>query len=181
MEPLFHTDISKLYCVQEYSAMRDQYMRTGEGFLIVFAVNNATSFEEINAYREQIKRVKDADEVPMVLVGNKCDLPTRNIDMQQARDVARRTRRHQHNSNVAPVVPFNDWPLYFPLRISRNSLEIYFYLLTLYNVVCITCLSSFSSVFLVKTVYLCPKSHCSYKISSKILKKSDHNCFTRLL
>merc|ERR1719474_1319990 len=89
MEPLFHTDISKLYCVQEYSAMRDQYMRTGEGFLIVFAVNNATSFEEINAYREQIKRVKDADEVPMVLVGNKCDLPTRNIDMQQARDVAR--------------------------------------------------------------------------------------------
>lgn len=26
-------------------------MRTGEGFLIVFAVNNATSFEEINAYR----------------------------------------------------------------------------------------------------------------------------------
>ena len=26
---------------EEYSAMRDQYMRTGEGFLIVFAVNNA--------------------------------------------------------------------------------------------------------------------------------------------
>jgi len=74
---------------EEYSAMRDQYMRTGEGFLIVFAVNNATSFEEINAYREQIKRVKDADEVPMVLVGNKCDLPTRSIDMNQARDVAR--------------------------------------------------------------------------------------------
>lgn len=74
---------------EEYSAMKDQYMRTGEGFLIVFAVNNATSFEEINAYREQIKRVKDAEEVPMVLVGNKCDLPTRSIDMQQARDVAR--------------------------------------------------------------------------------------------
>ena len=46
--------------------MRDQYMRTGEGFLCVFAVNNVKSFEEINQYREQIKRVKDADEVPMV-------------------------------------------------------------------------------------------------------------------
>ena len=32
---------------EEYSAMRDQYMRTGEGFLIVFAVNNAKSFEDI--------------------------------------------------------------------------------------------------------------------------------------
>ena len=31
--------------------MRDAYMATGEGFLIVFAVNNATSFEEIHAYR----------------------------------------------------------------------------------------------------------------------------------
>ena len=49
-----------------FSAMRDQYMRTGEGFLLVFAVNNAKSFEDISMYREQIKRVKDADEVPMV-------------------------------------------------------------------------------------------------------------------
>lgn len=41
-------------------------MRTGEGFLLVFAVNNAKSFEDISTYREQIKRVKDADVVPMV-------------------------------------------------------------------------------------------------------------------
>ena len=52
---------------EEYSAMRDQYMRTGEGFLIVFAVNNAKSFEDITAYREQIKRVKDAEEVRVLL------------------------------------------------------------------------------------------------------------------
>ena len=53
---------------EEYSAMRDQYMRTGEGFLLVFAVNNAKSFEDISAYREQIKRVKDAEEVRKVVV-----------------------------------------------------------------------------------------------------------------
>jgi len=68
---------------------RDQYMRTGEGFLLVFAVNNAKSFDDISSYREQIKRVKDAEEVPMVLVGNKCDLPTRNVDMNNAREQAR--------------------------------------------------------------------------------------------
>lgn len=65
---------------EEYSAMRDQYMRTGEGFLLVFAVNNAESFEDIAMYREQIRRVKDADDVPMVLVGNKCDLQARSVD-----------------------------------------------------------------------------------------------------
>lgn len=39
-----------------YSAMRDQYMRTGEGFLCVFAVNNTKSFEDINQYREQVSK-----------------------------------------------------------------------------------------------------------------------------
>ncbi|KAM3958357.1 ras-like protein 1 isoform 2-T2 [Aphomia sociella] len=68
---------------EEYSAMRDQYMRTGEGFLLVFAVNSAKSFEDIGSYREQIKRVKDAEEVPMVLVGNKCDLQAWAVDMTQ--------------------------------------------------------------------------------------------------
>ncbi|KAF9424527.1 hypothetical protein HW555_000338 [Spodoptera exigua] len=73
---------------EEYSAMRDQYMRTGEGFLLVFAVNSAKSFEDIGSYREQIKRVKDAEEVPMVLVGNKCDLQAWAVDMAQAREVS---------------------------------------------------------------------------------------------
>lgn len=73
---------------EEYSAMRDQYMRTGEGFLCVFAVNNNKSFEDVNQYREQIKRVKDADEVPMVLVGNKVDLQSRTVDSKQGQLLA---------------------------------------------------------------------------------------------
>ena len=74
---------------EEYSAMRDQYMRTGEGFLLVFAVNNQRSFEDIARYREQIKRVKDADEVPLVLVGNKCDLPSKTVDCEEAKELAK--------------------------------------------------------------------------------------------
>lgn len=74
---------------EEYSAMRDQYMRTGEGFLLVFAVNSVKSFEDISSYREQIKRVKDAEEVPMVMVGNKCDLSTWGVQMNEAREVAK--------------------------------------------------------------------------------------------
>lgn len=69
--------------------MRDQYMRTGEGFLLVFAVNNSKSFEDISMYREQIKRVKDSDDVPMVLVGNKCDLTVQTIDMSAAGGLAK--------------------------------------------------------------------------------------------
>lgn len=37
----------------------------------------------------QIKRVKDADDVPMVLVGNKIDLPTRAVEHNAALNSAR--------------------------------------------------------------------------------------------
>ena len=50
----------------QYSAMRDQYIRTGEGFLCVFAINDMRSFQEIESYRGQIRRVKDADNIPMI-------------------------------------------------------------------------------------------------------------------
>ncbi|SCV05707.1 LANO_0H13410g1_1 [Lachancea nothofagi CBS 11611] len=59
---------------EEYSAMREQYMRTGEGFLLVYSVTSRTSFDELMTYYQQILRVKDADYVPVFLVGNKSDL-----------------------------------------------------------------------------------------------------------
>jgi GTPase KRas protein len=58
----------------DYSAMRDGYMRTGQGFLLVYAINSRSSFDEIHDFRSQILRTKDSDAVPLVLVGNKCDL-----------------------------------------------------------------------------------------------------------
>lgn len=46
-------------------------------------------FVSFSPLREQIKRVKDSDDVPMVLVGNKCDLPARTVDTRQAQELAR--------------------------------------------------------------------------------------------
>jgi small GTP-binding protein len=59
---------------EEYSAMREQYMRTGEGFLLVYSITSQQSFEEIKTFQQQILRVKDKDYFPMIVVGNKCDL-----------------------------------------------------------------------------------------------------------
>ena len=55
--------------------MRDQYMRTGQGFLIVYSVTSPSSFHEVSQFRDQILRVKDADTVPIVIVGNKARVP----------------------------------------------------------------------------------------------------------
>lgn len=49
-------------------------MRSGEGFLLVYSITDRDSFDSIGAYHQQILRVKDTESVPIVLVGNKCDL-----------------------------------------------------------------------------------------------------------
>jgi GTPase KRas protein len=59
---------------EEYSAMREQYMRTGEGFLLVYSITSRQSFEEIMTFQQQILRVKDKDYFPIIVVSNKCDL-----------------------------------------------------------------------------------------------------------
>ena len=75
---------------EEYSAMRDQYMRTGQGFICVYAVTSRSAFDEITSFREQILRVKDEDKVPMVLAGNKCDLEEeRQVTTVEGQDLAK--------------------------------------------------------------------------------------------
>ncbi|KAF2264181.1 putative ras small monomeric GTPase [Lojkania enalia] len=50
------------------------YMKTGQGFLLVFSITSMSSLYELTELREQIQRIKEDDRVPMVLVGNKSDL-----------------------------------------------------------------------------------------------------------
>eukprot|EP01128_Nolandella_sp_AFSM9_P005982 TRINITY_DN29_c0_g1_i1.p1 TRINITY_DN29_c0_g1~~TRINITY_DN29_c0_g1_i1.p1 ORF type:complete len:192 (-),score=51.08 TRINITY_DN29_c0_g1_i1:142-717(-) len=76
---------------EEYSAMRDQYMRTGQGFVLTYAITSRQSYDEVSQFREQILRVKDADSVPIVLCGNKCDLEDeRQVTTAEAQDLSKR-------------------------------------------------------------------------------------------
>ncbi|KAI9163446.1 serine/threonine-protein kinase [Paramyrothecium foliicola] len=59
---------------EQFVAMRDLYMKTGQGFLLVFSIASASSLNELAGLREEILRIKDDNNVPMVIVGNKADL-----------------------------------------------------------------------------------------------------------
>ena len=74
---------------EEFSALRDSYMRTGDGFVLVYAVNSSTSFDDCNKLRSQILRIKEKDNVPMILVGNKCDIEERDVTTQEGQELAK--------------------------------------------------------------------------------------------
>ncbi|KAI8384264.1 small GTPase superfamily [Radiomyces spectabilis] len=76
---------------EEYTALRDQWIRDGEGFLLVYSITSRSTFERVERFRDQIFRVKDVDKVPLMLVGNKCDKVTeREVTREEGYAMAKR-------------------------------------------------------------------------------------------
>ncbi|KAI5451198.1 RAS2 protein [Naganishia albida] len=83
---------------EEYTALRDQWIRDGEGFLIVYSVASRDTFDRVESILRRVRRVKEdaaslsvngyspyaspttpssaaATSAPIVIIGNKRDLP----------------------------------------------------------------------------------------------------------
>ncbi|KAI1260910.1 ras small monomeric GTPase [Xylariaceae sp. FL1019] len=93
---------------EEYTALRDQWIRDGEGFVLVYSISSRSSFTRIKRFHHQIQRVKEscqasptyagspitaavpASSVPIMLVGNKSDRVTeREVSTQEGHALAR--------------------------------------------------------------------------------------------
>ena len=64
---------------EQFTAMRDLYMKNGQGFVLVYSITAQSTYNDLHDLKEQILRVKDTDDVPMILVGNKCDLEDERV------------------------------------------------------------------------------------------------------
>ncbi|KAH9884703.1 ras family-domain-containing protein [Xylariomycetidae sp. FL2044] len=72
---------------EEYSALRDQWIRAGEGFLLVYSITSRSSFTTIRKYHQQIRHIHPV--APILLAGNKVDRVTeREISTQEATALA---------------------------------------------------------------------------------------------
>ncbi|KAI0171315.1 ras-like GTPase Ras2 [Pestalotiopsis sp. NC0098] len=93
---------------EEYTALRDQWIRDGEGFVLVYSISSRSSFSRIKRFHHQIQRVKESvsssptypgspiaaaapsQNVPIMLVGNKSDRVTeREVSTQEGHALAR--------------------------------------------------------------------------------------------
>ncbi|CAH1781205.1 unnamed protein product [Owenia fusiformis] len=59
---------------EQFASMRDLYIKNGQGFVVVYSITSVQTFQDIKTMREQIIRVKGFEKVPIILIGNKCDL-----------------------------------------------------------------------------------------------------------
>jgi len=80
---------------EEYTALRDQWIGDGEGFVIVYSITSRPSFMRVKRYHRQVQRVKESISyttslaVPIMLVGNNSDRFTeREVSAQEGHALA---------------------------------------------------------------------------------------------
>ncbi|CAH8576977.1 unnamed protein product [Schistosoma guineensis] len=75
---------------EDYRGIRDYFFKISEGFILVFAIDDSESVNSLATFREHILRIKQSDQVPMLIVANKCDLKgcVRNNYISQGKQYA---------------------------------------------------------------------------------------------
>lgn len=58
----------------QFPAMKRLTLQYGEAFILVYSVTDPASLDEALKLQQEIYEAKGTEDVPMVLVGNKCDL-----------------------------------------------------------------------------------------------------------
>merc|ERR1712159_238287 len=69
----------------EYRTLRMEYMVEGRGFVLVYSIIDGESFEAMDEFKDQIDKAcaKVGVKVPIILVGNKCDLAENRTVMKK--------------------------------------------------------------------------------------------------
>lgn len=94
--------------------MREMYMKTGQGFLLVFSITSSSSMAELEGLRQEIIRIKDDENIPMVIVGNKSDLEeTRAVPRAKAFGMSQRWGAPYYETSARTRSKFSSFFLFF--------------------------------------------------------------------
>jgi small GTP-binding protein len=73
----------------DFTMFQTTWIRGGNGFLVVFAVDSTESFQSVDSLVDKIRTTTDRDDLPINVCGNKCDLPNRAVTKDSAESTAR--------------------------------------------------------------------------------------------
>lgn len=75
----------------DYQSLINYWINFGEGFILVYSINDKESFKSLDEKREIILKLKKNNNVPMVIVGNKSDLENeRKISREEGQSLAKK-------------------------------------------------------------------------------------------
>lgn len=92
----------------EFSIMTEKHLIGIHGYLLVYSVTSRQSFTLIDIIRDKILDSIGTDSVPMVLIGNKCDLNfQRQVETSEGQALARKYKCQFLETSVRDNVNIN--------------------------------------------------------------------------
>ncbi|XP_071035979.1 ras-related protein Rap-1b isoform X2 [Parasteatoda tepidariorum] len=83
-------DLEDDYNLRNFSENCKEFTKECGGFVLVYSLTDKSTFNDLQDLREQVLRMKGRDDVPIILVGNKCDLEDeREISQDEAANLAK--------------------------------------------------------------------------------------------
>ena len=80
---------------EDFAALRTCYMRQSQGFILVYSIDDRSSFEEIETIYQDIIRTKDKTSFSCIICGNKSDLEDRRVvTVAEGEDLAEKLHCH---------------------------------------------------------------------------------------
>ncbi|KAF8147356.1 ras protein [Mycena galopus ATCC 62051] len=74
---------------EEYATLRDQWVREGQGFILVYSTTSRSTFDRLEVFHRSVRRAKRGSPI-LLLVGNKCDRPLdREVSREEGAALAR--------------------------------------------------------------------------------------------
>ena len=84
---------------EQYIALREQYSRGVDGFVLMYDVRDPQSFRDIKTFGEQILMTKNPYHFPMVVVANYCSkVEERQVTVELGRNLAKALPSHDSDS-----------------------------------------------------------------------------------
>lgn len=74
---------------ERFRNITNQYYKGADGIILVFDVTDQKSFEKIKEWMSQIKANTQADQIGLVLLGNKCDIEQRTISKNDGEELGK--------------------------------------------------------------------------------------------
>jgi small GTP-binding protein len=78
-----------------YIHLRDGWIRSNKGFILVYSISSKSSFIRIQGLYDEIQKVKKSShpytssQVPIIIVGSKADIAKREVSLLEGKEMAR--------------------------------------------------------------------------------------------
>lgn len=68
---------------ERFTSARDLKYKTSDGFVLIYSIVAKSTYNDLFDVWDQIVRIKDTQDFPCIVVGNKCDLEDERVVLKQ--------------------------------------------------------------------------------------------------